>query len=309
LTFGDAIARIPPNFAGYGFPGFAGLDLKQARTMRQRNIPMNNRASILILCAFLLQLGCVGQSAYQKKVEETTCLTRDLVDMQRRNTELAKENEKLASETASLKGRVGELEEGKQKLEKLLSEKSEAAYATVSQLEKENTALKFDLEKLLRAREERVRGVSRTYEGLLDRMKEEISGGRLTVSELRGKLTISIRDDLLFNREKAELSAPGKTALQKIADLVKELRGSEVNVIVPYEIHSGLQEQADKMGKAAESSAGRAVMVATFLSREGIDSGNLRASAIGSFEKTFEPGSIQRRLRTAFVEIAVTVKE
>ena len=66
-------------------------------------------------------------------------------------------------------------------------------------LERENGTLRREIADLKKAQEEKVEKVSRTYEGLLSKMEEEIRHGQVTISELRGKLTLNMVDAILFD--------------------------------------------------------------------------------------------------------------
>jgi chemotaxis protein MotB len=242
------------------------------------------RVFVLLLCASLCFLfGCVGQGAYQKKVEESASLAKDLSNAQRRNGELARESESLRTEVSALRVKLGELEEGKKKLEQTLSAKSDAPYQMVVQLEREKSLLTEDLAKLLRTQEDKVRDVSRIYESLLERMKDEIAGGRVTVSELRGTVKIAVLEEALFHGENGELSPGGASILLKLADILKVPRDSEVSVAVPFQIPSAVSTGAAGAGNPSEIPAARAMAVVRFFRQNGIDSDKLDAVARGEF--------------------------
>lgn len=276
----------------------------------QRNMPMIYKAFILLSCAWLSCLfGCVGQSTYQKKLEETTCLTRDLSDLQRRNAELARENDGLRTEVSALHLKAGELEEGKKKLEQMLSAKTEAPYQMVVQLEREKSLLTEDLAKLLRTQEDKVRDVSRIYESLLERMKDEIAGGKVTVSELRGRVTIAVLQEALFHGETGELSPGGASLLLKLADILKQPRDSEVSVAVPFHIPSAPSTGAGRPGSPGDVPSARAIAVARFFRQNGIDPEKLAAVVRGDFELFADIGLATSRAEVLRVEITVAAKD
>jgi chemotaxis protein MotB len=268
---------------------------------------MTNRFFFLLSCAVLLgQFGCVGKSAYQKKVEETSCLTRELTELQLRNTELARETEGILTEQSRLRARVAELEAGNRSLEQMLNAKTEPSYGMVAELEREKARLTDDLARLLSAREGKVRDVSRIYETLLEGMKDEIASGRVTVSELRGRVTIAVRDEALFNGDKDEINPTGIPLLRKIAANLKGVGENEVGIALPFVIPENVPVTAPRNGNPAVLPAARAVAIARFFRQEGIGPENLIAMARGEFAPVRDADRPTTLGKASRVEITVS---
>lgn len=268
-----------------------------------------SRFFILFTCATLLcQFGCVRQGTYQKKVEETSFLTRELDDLRKSNSELAGENEGLRSERVQLQARVAELEEGKKTLEQMLTEKSEPSFGVIAALEREKARLSEDLARLLSAREGKVRDVSRIYENLLEAMKDEIAAGRVTVSELRGKLTIAIRDEALFNAGRREINPAGISLLLKITDRLKGAAENELCIALPFEIPEHTPAADAAKWSPAGLLAERAMAIARLFRQQGIEPENLLAAVQGEFAPPRGEGRPAAPGKASRVEITVSAK-
>jgi len=259
-------------------------------------------ASALLLCQF----GCVAQGTYQKKVEETSGLARELADLQSKNTGLARENEGLRTEQARLLSRVDELEAGTKKLEQMLAARTEPSFGMMAELEREKARLNQDLSRLLSVQEGKVRDVSRIYETLLEGMKDEIASGRATVSELRGKITITVRDETLFSGDNVEINPAGIPLLSKIADRLKGAGENEIVIALPFEMPESVPAAAAKNASPAVIPAFRAMAIARIFLKEGIEPGNLVAVARGTFASARDEGRIATLGKAPRVEITVT---
>lgn len=200
--------------------------------------------NLLILCAVSLSGCLVKESSYLKKVGEADNLTKDLAALQQKYQDLTKENEGLNSQLEKVRGEKTELIKQKEKLatdnkelDKVLRAKSDTLSTTitemrqkVAELENDNSRLKAEIANLQKAKEEEVQKTSNTYEELLDKMKSEISQGQVTISELKGKLTVNMVDAILFDSGKAEVKPEGLAVLQKVVDIVKEVKDKAIRI-------------------------------------------------------------------------------
>src|SRR5439155_6339866 len=97
-------------------------------------------------------------------------------------------------------------------------------------LESDNTRLTQELADSQKAREEKVREVSSTYEQLMAKMKGEIDKGQVTISELKGKLTLNLVEAILFDSGKAEVKPEGLVVLGKGMDALKPVTGTSIRM-------------------------------------------------------------------------------
>lgn len=257
----------------------------------------------------LSQAGCVGQSTYAKKVEETSCLTRELTELQLRATELARQNEGMRTEQTRLQSRVAELEAGNRNLEQMLAARTEPSYGIVAELEREKARLNDDIARMLNAQEGKVRDVSRIYETLLEAMKDEIASGSLTVSELRGRVTVAVRDDALFSGARDEVNPTGLPLLRKLAVRLKGLGEGEFGIAIPFEIPEKVPAATAKSANPAAVPAARAMAIARLFRQEGIEPETLVAMARGEFAPAGDAAGPATLVKAPRVEIIISSVE
>jgi chemotaxis protein MotB len=129
--------------------------------------------------------GCiVKESTYVKKVDEADDLGKNLAACEQKSNELTAQIEIMKRE--------------KDDLVKLLQE--EKTRAVQVETAKEQT--------------------SKTYSDMIEKMKSEIAEGQVTITELKGKLTVSMVDAILFDSGKADIKPEGRQILQKVADVI-----------------------------------------------------------------------------------------
>ncbi len=277
-----------------------------------------------VVCSSLILNGClVAESKYLAKVEEADNLNRDLKALQQKFKDLAAENEGLKAQVAKLNGTVGDLTKDKEKLaadnkelEKVLKSRSDALSQSITELrqrvadlEKENDRLRGDIATLQKAKEEKVQEVSKTYEDLLDKMKQEISQGQVTISELKGKLTVNMVDAILFDSGKAEVKPEGFAVLQKVVDILKNVKDKTIHIEGHTDNVQIVGALTRKYPTNWELSAARAINVTRYLQQQGIDPTNLLAVAYGEFKPVADNATEDGRAKNRRIEIVLVPKE
>jgi len=219
----------------------------------------------------------VAESTYTKKVEETEGLNRQLGALEQVNKELKGENE-------GLKARVDELT-------KQVAE------------QKERVA---DLEMI---KEQKVQEVSSEYNSMIDKMKAEIAQGQVTITELKGKLTVNMVEAVLFDSGKAEVKKEGLVVLQKVIDVLKDAKDKVIRV----EGHTDNVPIAGALARVYptnwELSAARAVNVTRFLQAQGIDPAQLSAVGYGEFKPVADNETKEGKAKNRRIEIVLVPKE
>jgi chemotaxis protein MotB len=180
--------------------------------------------------------GClVAESTYIRKVDEVDSLAAQLSSLKQKHDALIADNaalkvayEKLKAEAAGLAGETEKLTREKAELDQMLKAKSDSLSQNISGLrqkvtglENESKKLKDDIAGLQKIRENRARDVSSAYEQLLQSLKSEIAQGQVNVSELKGKLTVSMEAAILFEPGSADVKENGRTVLLRMVDTLK----------------------------------------------------------------------------------------
>jgi len=219
----------------------------------------------------------VAESTYTKKVEETDSLNRQIGALEQVNKDLKVENESLKTKVDDLAQQVAE--------------------------QKQRVA---DLEMI---KEQKVEEVSSEYNSMIDKMKAEIAQGQVTITELKGKLTVNMVEAVLFDSGKAEVKKEGLVILQKVIDVLKDTKDKVIRV-------EGHTDDVPIVGTLArvyptnwELSAARAVNVTRFLQAQGIDPANLSAGAYGEGKPVADNETKEGRAKNRRIEIVLIPKD
>lgn len=289
--------------------------------------------------------GCTRfESTYLKTVGEAERLSGELTALQQRHRSLEEENRALQARVAELEGRVSGLGEelsgtrserdhlkgnlgfvtgerdrlaaDNRELDRTLSAKTDSLSKTivdlrgkVADLERENGTLRQEIAALKKAQEEKVEKVSRTYEGLMSKMQDEIRQGQVTISELKGKLTLNMVDAILFDIGKAEVKPEGIAVLRKIVSILRDEREKAIRI----EGHTDNVPIAGTLAKTYptnwELSAARAINVTRYLQEQGIDPGFLSAVAYGEHKPVADNSTPEGKARNRRIEIILVPRE
>ena len=276
-------------------------------------MPKKNVLSVLVvLLAAGLSACSVMQGTYQKKVDEGDTLTKRLAALQKKHDDLAAENAVLK---ARYEGLLADLAGMTLQMDKLTTD---LAYVTdqrdkvagdKADLDAENAKLKAENATLVKAREEQVQKVSSTYESLLEKMKSEISKGQVTISELKGKLTVNMVDSILFDSGKAEVKKGGLEILGKVISILKDVKDKAIRIEGHTDNVQISRNLAQRYPTNWELSAARAINVARYLQDEGIDPGQLSAVAYGEWKPVATNDTAEGKAKNRRIEINLVPKE
>lgn len=247
--------------------------------------------------------GClVAESTYLKKVEEADHLTRESVDLKQKL-------EQLAAENSSLRGELGNQTLARKALEQLLQAKSDALSQNVSDLRQKVAALEAENRELRKVREEKVRELGATYEKLLQDMKNEIAQGQVTITELKGKLTLTMEAAMLFDSGRADIRPDGLVMLLKMVETLKGVKERAIRI----EGHTDNTTITGALARAFptnwELSAARAITVARYLQRQGVDPSALSAAAFGEYRPIAGNDTREGRAKNRRIEITLVAKD
>jgi chemotaxis protein MotB len=286
---------------------------------------MKRTASIILAGLTALSLsGClVAESRYLQKVDEADTLTKELGSLKLKYETLTAENtalkaafEKLKEEAALSNKEKQSLTKDKAELEQVLKSKSDTLSQNISDLrqkvtglEGENRKLKEDIASLQKVKEEKVKEVSNTYEQLLQNMKSEIAQGQVTISELKGKLTVNMEAAILFDSGRADVKDDGLEILLKMVETLKGVKDKAIRIeghTDNVQISGGLTRQFPTNW---ELSAARAINVARYLQQQGLDPAILSAAAFAEYKPVADNGSKEGRAKNRRIEITLVAKD
>lgn len=148
----------------------------------------------LIFPVFALLLsGCVSQATYDVKAREAETLATEMDTLKIQVKDLSSEVETLRNDKQSLESKVEEL-----------SEKAEKA------------------EELERA--------TQTYQNLQKKLEKEIQEGKVKITEMKNRLTMTMVDKIIFPSGSAEISKDGKQVLDKVVSILKDITDKRIQV-------------------------------------------------------------------------------
>jgi chemotaxis protein MotB len=289
---------------------------------------------LVALLAAGLSACTVMQGTYQKKVGEADMLAMRLAELQKKHDELTAENavlkarndglladlagtkEKLTTDLDYVTSQRDKAVVDKEELDRILKSRSDSLSQAifelrrkVADLDAENTKLKAENASLVNAREEQGRKVSSTYESLLEKMKSEISQGQVTISELKGKLTVNIVDSILFDPGKAEVKKGGRELLGKVISILKDVSDKSIRIEGHTDNVQISRALAQRYPTNWELSAARAINVTRFLQDQGIDPGTLSAVAYGEWKPVGTNDTAEGKAKNRRIEIILVPKE
>lgn len=238
--------------------------------------------------------GCVMKDTYMKKVSETDELSKNLAAEQQKNKNLSAEN-------ADLKKQLTAVTAEKEELNNVLNAKSDELSKKIAALRAENEQLKKTKEKVQQA--------SKTYETMLEKMKSEVAQGQVTITELKGKLTVNMVDAILFDSGQSEVKKQGQEVLEKLIDVLKDVKGKVIRVeghTDNVQIHGNL---AKKYPTNWELSSARATNVTRYLQKAGIDPSMLSTAAYGEFRPVAPNDTKEGRAKNRRIEIVLVNKD
>ncbi|MGB9080642.1 MAG: DUF6744 family protein [Desulfuromonadaceae bacterium] len=266
---------------------------------------------------FLLSAGgCVSNSTYLKKVEEADGLSKELAELQQTHKKLVQENTALKTKFNRLTEDAAVLAADKKQLEGILRAKSDTLSKNISELRQqvaelkvENDRLNSDVAELQKAKEEKVKEVSGTYEQLLANMKNEIAQGQVTISELKGKLTVNMEAAILFDSGRADVKPEGLEIIDKMVETLKKVGDKAIRI----EGHTDTVQITGGLARTFptnwELSAARAINVTKFLQQQGIDPRNLSAAAFAEYKPVADNGTKEGRAKNRRIEITLVAKD
>lgn len=285
---------------------------------------------LVVLLAAGLSACSVMQGTYQKKVDEADMLSKRLSALERKHDDLIAENavlkadlarmtlqnEKLTTDLSYASDQRDKADADKEELDRILRSRSDNLSQTIVELRRkiddldaENAKLKEENASLVKAREEQVQKVSSTYESLLEKMKSEISMGQVTISELKGKLTVNMVDSVLFDSGKAEVKKGGRGILGKVISILKDVNDKSIRIEGHTDDVPISRALARRYPTNWELSAARAINVARHLQEQGIDPGQLSAVAYGEWKPVATNDTAEGKAKNRRIEIILVPKE
>jgi chemotaxis protein MotB len=148
--------------------------------------------------------------------------------------------------------------------------------------------------------------VTKTQHGLEDEMRQALESKDVTISELKGKLTVNILDQILFDSGEAELKPEGQKILEKIAGVLMQHTNRQIHVIG----HTDDVPIRRKFASNWELSTARATAAVRFLQEHaGVEPRRLGALGYGEFHPAAPNTTPEGRAKNRRIEIVILPEE
>jgi chemotaxis protein MotB len=222
---------------------------------------------VVAVALIALTSGCVSQDAFRKKEAEAE-------QLKARGAELE----------AALARNEGELKASREKTAEL--------QATVDEM----VASKNRLE----AKKAELETKSAEYEKMASALRRQIDSGRIELTELRGKMTVKMKDKILFSSGSSTIGREGKEALASVAEVLRGVEGKLIRV----EGHTDNVPTGTARSNWDLSTA-RALSVVRFLQGAGVDPTRLAAAGYGEFQAVAPNDTPEGRSQNRRIEIVL----
>ena len=180
-------------------------------------------------------------------------------------------------------------------------------------LEKKNAELQAQTEALTKSTTQlteekgQLEAKSKQYEELTSSLNQQIQSGQVEISELKGKMTVKLKDKVVFGSGSAAINKQGRDALDAVAKAFQGLQGKTVIV-------AGYTDNVPVAGKGQykdnwDLSTERAVSVVRYLQTKGVDPKMLGAAGFSEYRPLAANDSADGRSQNRRIEIALTAAD
>ncbi len=145
---------------------------------------------------------------------------------------------------------------------------------------------------------------SREYEDLAQALQKEISAGQIEVSEMKNRMTLRLKDRILFPSGSARLSREGREALLPVADALNNM--PDKNVLVAGFTDDVAVKKGLPYRDNWELSSARAMAVVRYLALKGVAPSRLAAVGFGEQRPVAPNDSPENRSSNRRIEIVLT---
>ncbi|NMO20618.1 OmpA family protein [Pyxidicoccus fallax] len=265
------------------------------------------RTRLVLAALVALSTGCVSSGKFNAKAQEAEQLAKGLTDEKSARSAAEEKVKALEAQVAQLTQERDALNARLTTSESRLTANAAERRALEeqnAQLQALNEELARNTKKLAQAKEE-LEKKSSEYENLAQSLKQEISEGKIELSELKGRMTVQLKDKILFASGSARVGKEGEAALAKIADALKTVQGK----IIRVEGHTDdVPTGGGQFPTNWELSLARAMAVVRSLQDAGVDPTALSAAGYGQYQPIAPNDSPENRSLNRRIEIVLAPK-
>jgi chemotaxis protein MotB len=237
---------------------------------------MKPTTSTPILVAVALAVGgCVPQGKYDAALKDASDAKAALADQQKK---LDAQAAQLAQTQADLTACTGK---------PLPPDRSAELTAQLEELKRQKAAAE--------AR-------AALFNEFVSKFRKMIDAGKVTIHVRRGRIVLSLHNDVLFDEGKVDLKPAGQTALKEIAQALRTVSARSFQVAGHTD---NLPIKSKEFPSNWELSTERAVVVVKFLSQQGVNAGVLSAAGYSEFDPVASNADVNSRSKNRRIEISL----
>ena len=237
--------------------------------------PMPCTCTLMITAAALLLGGCVPEGKYDAALKDATDAKSALADQQKKLDAQAAQLAQLQSDLAACTGKP------------VPTDRSAELTAQLDELRKQKAAAE--------AR-------AALFNDFVAKFRKMIDAGRVSIRVRRGRIVLSLHNDVLFDEGKTDLKPAGKDALKEIAQALRTVSARSFQVAGHTD---NLPIKSKEFPSNWELSTERAVVVVKFLSGQGVNAAALSAAGYGEFDPVAPNSDVPNRSKNRRIEISL----
>jgi chemotaxis protein MotB len=228
-------------------------------------IGLRTRIFVVLIFVVMAVSGCVSSREYKsmlsefdglkdevltlreelgRKTAENASLKDEITALERDRDELAEKERKLRNDNSDLKYMIeankleltrdlikikSELDESGLSI-KRLEDDLYSKNSKIAELEERLENLSEKRKVAIEKRKEAVEKLKDTYNELVYELKEEIEKGRIEVTSLKDKLSLSMVDRILFSSGSTRIKEDGKKVLDRVAGILKKTTDRQIRI-------------------------------------------------------------------------------
>jgi chemotaxis protein MotB len=156
------------------------------------------------------------------------------------------------------------------------------------------------------AKAEQLEKATQTYQDLQKKLEKEIQDGQIKLTEMKNRLTMTMVDKILFPSGSADISKQGKSVLDKVVTILKDVKDKRIQVeghTDNVRIYSAIKARYPTNW---ELSTGRATQVVRYLQEQGgLDPKVLSATGYAEFQPVAPNDADEGRAKNRRIEIVL----
>jgi chemotaxis protein MotB len=147
---------------------------------------------------------------------------------------------------------------------------------------------------------------SAAYKEMSKQLSEEIKKGQITISELKGKLTVNVLNQIMFDSGSVVIKKSGLNVLRKVSKVLNDIRDKDIRIEGHTDSDKIFGSLKKKYPTNWELSTARATRVVRFLvEKTGLDPANISAVGYGEFRPVVSNDTPQGKAKNRRIEIVL----